>query len=106
MEANELCLGCMAQTGASETCPVCQWRRNTPATSPLYLTPGTVLNEQYLVGRTLGHGGFGITYLGWDLNLARKIALKEYFPGGVAMRRTAEAGVTAYSENLAKDYNW
>jgi serine/threonine protein kinase len=72
----------------------------------LYLAPGTVLKEQYVVGRLLGHGGFGITYLGWDLNLARKIAIKEYFPSGVGIRTTGSPDVFAYTPTLRGDYEW
>jgi len=34
----------------------------------------------YSVGRVLGQGGFGITYLGSDSGLKRAVAIKEFFP--------------------------
>jgi serine/threonine protein kinase len=34
----------------------------------------------------LGQGGFGITYIGWDLNLDIKVAIKEYYPEGCVTR--------------------
>lgn len=37
----------------------------------------------------LGQGGFGITYLGWDLYLDIPVAVKEYYPAGVVMRDSA-----------------
>ena len=47
------------------------------------LPPGTWLdNGNFSIGKVLGHGGFGITYLGADLRRARPIALKEFFPAG------------------------
>ena len=50
-----------------------------------YLAAGTALQqERYVVGPTLGEGGFGITYRGEDTRLNRKVAIKELFvPGGV-----------------------
>lgn len=34
----------------------------------------------------IGQGGFGIIYLGWDLNLDMKLAIKEYYPNGFVIR--------------------
>lgn len=53
------------------------------------LPAGTVLKEQYLIGRVLGQGGFGITYLGWDLYLDMPVAIKEYYPSSTVMRDSA-----------------
>lgn len=62
------------------------------------LAAGTVLKEQYLIGRVLGQGGFGITYLGWDLYLDIPVAIKEYFPSGTVMRETSVSmEVVSYS---------
>jgi serine/threonine protein kinase len=87
-------------------CSHCGWAPGAQPESPLYLAPGTILRDQYLVGRVLGHGGFGITYLGWDLTLARKVAVKEYFPGGAAIRTTGNPNVLAYSPTMRADYDW
>jgi F-box protein 11 len=47
------------------------------------LQPGTRLcGEAYTVGKALGQGGFGITYLGSDTRLLRPVAIKEFFPHG------------------------
>ena len=61
-------------------CPRCGYDNSIPHDEGLYLKEGSVLNGKYLVGKALGQGGFGITYLGIDLGLKSKVAIKEYFP--------------------------
>lgn len=50
------------------------------------LTQGVVLHGRYTVGRVLGMGGFGITYVVYDRLTQRRLAVKEYFPAEWAMR--------------------
>ena len=46
-----------------------------------HLQPGTLLhNGTYRIIDVLGRGGFGITYLALDINLDRRVAVKEFFP--------------------------
>lgn len=47
---------------------------------------GYRLNGRYRVCRSLGQGGFGITYLAEDELLGQKIVIKEYFPAAFARR--------------------
>jgi len=67
-------------------CPNCGFDEKNHQLSPHHLPVRTILNGKYLIGRVLGEGGFGITYLGWDLNLDLKIAIKEYYPTGFVTR--------------------
>lgn len=50
------------------------------------LSAGTPLSDRYVLGKVIGSGGFGITYLAYDTVLERKVAIKEYYPKGVAVR--------------------
>ncbi len=51
------------------------------------LPPGTYLNNnRYFVGRSIGTGGFGITYIGFDTKLQKKIVIKETFYSGLFKR--------------------
>lgn len=60
------------------------FRKNDAATDAL--PPGTSLSERYVLGKVIGSGGFGITYLAYDAIDEKKIAVKEYYPKGVALR--------------------
>lgn len=57
-----------------------------------------VLGGQYRVGRVLGRpGGFGITYLGWDVNLQQRVAIKEYLPREIAQRMPNSLDVNVHT---------
>jgi len=61
--------------------------------------------EEYLIGRLLGHGGFGLTYLAQDTNLNALVAIKEFLPQEFAVR-SQNATVIAKSEFDAESYRW
>lgn len=56
--------------------------------SPLALDQETLLNDQFRVGRVLGVGGFGITYLAFDEVLEMGVAVKEFLPNDIAVRKS------------------
>lgn len=100
----KLCMGCMEERSSEPVCPRCGYREGEPE-SPLHLRPRTELHGQYVVGRVLGHGPFGATYLGWDLNLSRKTIVKEYLPRALASRTGASMEVIP-SQETRKDFEW
>ena len=83
-----LCYNCFQQRESSEgPCPYCGFDLEENVKKfPVALRAGTVLNNRYIVGRVLGQGGFGITYLSWDTKLQAKVAVKEFMPGELATR--------------------
>ena len=80
------CMKCMHALAAGETvCPECGRAYGSANAETFALKPGTILEGKYLVGEMLGQGGFGITYIGFDLLLEQKVAIKEYYPMSTGM---------------------
>lgn len=50
------------------------------------LTAGSVLSDRYVIGKRIGSGGFGITYLAYDTDEEKTVAIKEYYPKNVVIR--------------------
>ena len=81
-------------------CPYCGFDlEENAAKYPVALRAGTILNGRYIVGRVLGQGGFGITYLAWDQKLAARVAVKEYMPGELATRIGTTVSVMTAARN-------
>ena len=83
------CYGCMKLKQNSPICEHCGFDERG-SNAPNHLPQGTYLRGQYLVGRVLGQGGFGITYMGRDTKLDVPVAIKEYFPSGMVHRNTCQ----------------
>lgn len=83
-----ICLYCFGDLDSNRVCLSCHHKADDTPSPPHHLPQRTVIGAQnrYLVGKALGEGGFGITYLAWDLQQGIKVALKEYFPSGYVTR--------------------
>ena len=80
--------------GRGDPCPSCGVSRSkSVAAHHDFLPPGTILDHRYLIGRQLGSGGFGVTYLGIDTRIELKVCIKEYLPRGLACRDRDNRGV-------------
>lgn len=100
VDPNKLCMGCMTLLDdIQKPCPSCGFllsRYQKPAES---IPPYEILNGKYLVGKVIGVGGFGITYIGWDFYQSKRVCIKEYFPKGIAARDYTSAS-TQYSADV------
>ena len=67
-----------------------------------HLAVGTVLNYKYIVGRAIGEGGFGITYIGKDTKLDMTIAVKEFYPNGYVNRTNTVSATVNKSRDLER----
>ncbi|MDR3304681.1 MAG: InlB B-repeat-containing protein [Clostridiales Family XIII bacterium] len=106
------CMGCMREyedhmpDGSAVTvCPFCGYVKDAPAKEVYHLTPGTVLQGKYIVGKVLGYGGFGVTYIGFDAQLDRKIAIKEYLPTNFSTRMAGETKLTVYDGENGEQFH-
>lgn len=100
-----LCLNCMKPFEAAYgVCPYCGYIPGTLPDEAYHLHPGTILHGRYIVGTTVGFGGFGITYRAWDRTLEKKVAIKEYYPNGIVNRVPAEKAVIIYSGSRADEF--
>ncbi len=91
------CENCMEPIHEAQSpCPHCGYVRKADEQNEKYLPPGTKLGR-YELGRVLGAGGFGITYIGWDDQLQRKVAIKEYFPSNLATRMPGHTELSVFS---------
>lgn len=102
--SHSFCPACLNVLPNLSVCPQCGWYQGMGADT-LYLRPGTVVNPPYQVARVLGHGGFGITYLGWDANLQIKVAIKEYMPREFASRDPQTGHVLAKSGEVGAQFS-
>lgn len=70
------------------------------------LQRNTGLIGRYVIQEVLGQGGFGITYLGIDKLYGNKVAIKEYYPQEIAMRKAQyEDVVTVTSIEEKNNYD-
>ncbi len=80
---SEYCPSCMAEnTDGAEKCSICGGDMHVQN----QLAVMTILEGRYLIGKVLGEGGFGITYIGLDLRLEERVAIKEFYPTGSVTR--------------------
>lgn len=95
------CIHCLAQKDSVDSpCPKCGKRNEEYQPNPNHLPPMTPLNGKYLLGRVLGQGGFGITYLALDMHLMVPVAIKELYLKNIN-HRSGNHTVTYTSGNAA-----
>lgn len=106
MNVNEfkLCYGCMqenhTQAGKCKHCG----HINGGKISDCYLPEGSVIQNRYILGRVLGHGGFGITYIAYDTRIHAIVAIKEYLPGDFSIRVHNKPEVLVYDGEKKKQF--
>ena len=94
----ERCPYCFKQIAEGERCS-CGYELSDNANIEEALRPGTIIGACYQIGAVLGKGGFGITYRGYDLNMQKIVAIKEFFPDGLVFRNGQVTGIAPVRSN-------
>lgn len=101
---SDRCLSCFQPIEPQSRCAGCGWDPAAPPRPSLYLNPGDVLSRRYFVGRLLGCGGFGATYMGWDEKLRVRVAIKEYYPSSLASRAEDGHSLRPHADDAADQF--
>lgn len=96
------CPNCFMPIGGSTICPNCgnDYSKNKQFAG--VLPAFTLLNNRYLVGRVLGKGGFGVTYIAKDIISNNICAVKEYMPSEYSTRSGGTQNIVPFSDDKAR----
>ena len=102
----DLCENCFQPLmNPGQPCPHCGFAPSLAANrQPLALPISAILIGKYIVGDILGMGGFGITYLAYDVQQNRRVAIKEYYPASLASRYPGRAEVLVLSGEKGEEF--
>lgn len=95
MDFQKICWNCMKEkTESGGFCPYCGFNNDQYECPSHHLRPLTPLNGKYLIGRSIGEGGFGITYIALDMHLNIVVAIKELYIKQICNRDNRDDGRT------------
>lgn len=99
------CVNCFElQDEQFSVCPYCGYYEGKGPKEPFFLHPGTRLNhDRYIIGKSVGNGGFGIIYKAWDEKLQIAVAIKEFYLSGAVSRRNDARKITIHAKNRTKE---
>ena len=101
------CGNCFKEIRGKTVCPVCGFDAAAAEEKfPVALRAGSILNGRYIVGRALGQGGFGITYLAQDDKTKTLVAIKEYMPTEFSGRNTGACAVNVFSGDRRENFEF
>lgn len=104
INGKKICENCFEQTDEL-VCPRCGYDPANNVNDPALLPLGSTLLNKYVVGKMIGKGGFGTTYLAYDKSDDRKVAIKEYFPYEIAVRSTESNTVSVFSPDKKSTFD-
>lgn len=87
-------------------CPYCGQNPDDIKHEEYLIAPGTILIDRYIIGKAVGSGGFGNVYKAWDKKLETIVAVKEYYPQGIANRIPGTQEVILVSARNRKEFEY
>ena len=97
MGERKYCYKCMEKYDSMlHVCPNCGYDEYS-GHNPMYIAPGTVLHDRYLVGVLLEYNGEGATYICHDIATDCKVLLREYMPINLCTRVRNKAVISVLS---------
>ncbi len=103
---SKYCMGCMEQyEDEFDVCPYCGYIEGTKPEQALHMEPGSILQGRFIVGKSIGYGGFGVTYIGWDALLEHRVAIKEYLPSEFSTRMPGVTQVTVFNGDKKEQFH-
>lgn len=105
MNFKKICYNCMKEKNTEGgACPHCGFVNEDYHCPAYQLPPMTPLNGKYLLGKAIGAGGFGITYLALDTHLQVVVAIKELYLKKISARdHTKVISVNASDKNCFEE---
>lgn len=100
MDTKKICIYCLSGTLRGGVCPYCGKTAAEETARAAASLPAryALCGGQYYLGRVLGSGGYGITYLARDMKHQHRVAVKEFFPRHLASRGVESARVQVMPE--------
>ena len=103
MEKQLYCYKCMSPISSVDDACSCGFVSSSYSAEPHQLQAGSMLRDRYYIGKVLGEGGFGITYVGCDTVLNLKVAIKEFYMSGYVNRNNTISASVAASQGNAEE---
>ena len=102
-----VCYNCFHYIQEEGQCPLCGYDpQSSIGKYRVALKPGTPLANRYVIGRVLGQGGFGVTYVALDSQTQSRVATKEYLPMELAIRDPETSTLYLNSEEQKEDFEF
>ena len=97
VDSKNLCAFCFEELSDNAAlCQFCGISAENQGEPTSNLPVRTILLGKFIIGKVLGKGGFGITYLAYDLSRDCKVAIKEYMPDTLSYRTPGKTLVSTY----------